>query len=70
MKELDYNKDGKLSFDEFADWWKCGRRGVSPALRRMIQFKMKASNLLSKASSAIKSMEEKKTSELAKEVAK
>jgi Ca2+-binding EF-hand superfamily protein len=25
MKDLDQNKDGKISYDEFANWWLSGR---------------------------------------------
>lgn len=45
---MDVNKDGKLSFDEFWDWWKFGR---SNKLEKLVFFKLKAMNLLKKAHS-------------------
>jgi uncharacterized protein (UPF0335 family) len=60
MKDLDYNKDGKISFEEFSDWWRSGRASFSPALKRLIGMKLKASKLLEGASATIKRVEEKK----------
>jgi len=29
MKDLDIDKDNKISFDEFGKWWLSGRQGLS-----------------------------------------
>ena len=43
---IDINKDGKLSFEEFYEWWKYGKENK---LEKLIYFKMKAMKLLKKA---------------------
>lgn len=48
MKELDINKDGRISFDEFWDWWVYGRTNK---LEKMVFLKLKTMNLLKKAHS-------------------
>lgn len=40
MKDLDINKDNKISFDEFSKWWLSGRQGLSPFMRRLLAFKL------------------------------
>jgi len=42
MKDLDQNKDGKISYDEFAVWWLSGRQGLSGWMRKLLSFKLKA----------------------------
>jgi len=41
MKDLDINKDGKISFDEFKTWWLSGKQGLSPMMRKLLGFKLK-----------------------------
>ena len=41
LQDLDQNKDGKISFDEFRKWWLSGRQGLSPWMRRLLGFKIK-----------------------------
>lgn len=48
MKELDINNDGRISFNEFWDWWVYGRANK---LEKMVFLKLKAMNLLKKAHS-------------------
>ena len=48
MKELDINKDGRISFNEFWDWWIYGRANK---LEKMVFLKLKTMNLLKKAHS-------------------
>lgn len=40
MQDLDMNKDNKISYDEFKKWWLSGRQGLSPAMRRLLAFKL------------------------------
>lgn len=41
MKDLDLNKDNKISLDEFQKWWLSGRQGLSQWMRRLLAFKLK-----------------------------
>jgi hypothetical protein len=41
LQDLDQNKDGKISYDEFRKWWLSGRQGLSPWMRRLLAFKIK-----------------------------
>lgn len=40
MKDLDINKDRKISYEEFSNWWLSGRQGLSPLMRRLLTFKL------------------------------
>jgi len=40
MKDLDQNKDGKISLEEFQRWWLSGRQGLSGWMRRLLAFKL------------------------------
>lgn len=42
MKDLDINKDNKISYEEFSKWWLSGRQGLSPLMRRLLGFKLKS----------------------------
>jgi hypothetical protein len=42
MKDLDLNKDGKISLDEFTKWWLSGRQGLSNLMRKLLSFKIQA----------------------------
>lgn len=46
MKDLDINKDNKISFDEFQKWWLSGRQGLSHWMRRLLAFKLKSAKLV------------------------
>lgn len=41
MKDIDYNKDEKISLEEFSKWWLSGRQGLSQWMRRLLAFKLK-----------------------------
>jgi hypothetical protein len=41
MKDLDQNKDGKISYEEFSAWWLSGRQGLSGWMRTLLSFKLK-----------------------------
>lgn len=42
MKDLDVNKDGKISYEEFTAWWLSGRQGLSGMMRRLLAIKIRA----------------------------
>lgn len=46
MKDLDINKDNKISYDEFKKWWLSGRQGLSNWMRRLLAFKLKSGKLV------------------------
>jgi len=52
-KELDDNKDGKISLEEFTLWWRSGRQGKSYKLSDMVMRGIKKSNSLSLAASML-----------------
>lgn len=41
LRDLDINKDGKITFDEFTKWWLSGRQSRSPWMRRILSSKLK-----------------------------
>jgi hypothetical protein len=53
LAELDSNKDGKISLEEFTVWWKNGRKGKSRAMRKLTQGVAKLKNLLNHAHAEI-----------------
>lgn len=46
IKDLDENKDGKVSFEEFRHWWLSGRQNVSPLMKRLINLVIKTQKLI------------------------
>jgi hypothetical protein len=46
MKDIDINKDNKLSYEVFSKWWLSGRQGLSPLMRRVLASKIKGLKLL------------------------
>lgn len=46
MKDLDINKDNKISLDEFSKWWLSGRQGLSKWMRRLLSFKLKTTKFV------------------------
>jgi hypothetical protein len=46
IKELDENKDGKISFEEFKHWWFSGRQNLSPLMKRFINLIIKTQKLI------------------------
>jgi hypothetical protein len=41
LKVMDTDHSGSVSFEEFAAWWRSGRRGLSPNIGKAIQKKSK-----------------------------
>jgi len=37
MQDLDRNKDGKISLEEFTAWWLTGRKGVTGTMSRLME---------------------------------
>lgn len=46
MKDLDINKDNKVTYDEFSKWWLSGRQGLSPWMRYLLASKIKGLKLV------------------------
>lgn len=42
MKDLDMNKDEKISYEEFKKWWLSGRQGLSGLMRKLLALKLKS----------------------------
>ncbi len=62
LKDLDMNKDGKISYDEFKKWWLSGRQGLSPFMRRLLGFKLKTVKFFGNIQSTLQEViEESKT---------
>src|SRR3569833_436226 len=54
LKDLDMNKDGKISYDEFKQWWLSGRQGLSGMMRKLLSFKLGALKFVDSISGSIK----------------
>lgn len=54
MKDLDANKDGKISFEEFQQWWLSGRQGLSVLMRKLLAFKIKTLKFVDSISGTIR----------------
>ena len=46
MKDLDIDKDNKISFEEFGKGWLSGRQGLSSQMRSLLAIKIKALRIL------------------------
>lgn len=53
MKDLDIDKDNRISFEEFAKWWLSGRQGLSPWMRRLLASKLTALKLIDQLSAPL-----------------
>mmetsp|Transcript_11045 Transcript_11045/g.11140 ORF Transcript_11045/g.11140 Transcript_11045/m.11140 type:complete len:109 (+) Transcript_11045:337-663(+) len=54
LKDLDQNKDGKISYEEFSQWWLSGRQGLSKAMRRLLAIKLKTLQFMDSISGTLK----------------
>lgn len=54
LKDLDQNKDGKISYEEFSAWWLSGRQGLSGLMRRLLAFKLNALKFMESISGTLK----------------
>jgi len=54
MKDLDTDKDNRISYLEFSKWWLSGRQGLSPWMRRLLSSKVTAMKLLDQLSAPMK----------------
>lgn len=54
MKDLDINKDNKISLDEFIKWWLSGRQGLSPWMIKLLAFKLHALKFADSVSDTLK----------------
>jgi hypothetical protein len=56
MKDLDIDKDNKISYKEFSKWWLSGRQGLSPWIRRLMASKLTALKLIDHLSAPVKAV--------------
>ena len=54
LKDIDINKDNKISYEEFAKWWLSGRQGLSPWMRTLLSSKVTALKLMDTLSTPMK----------------
>lgn len=54
LKDIDINKDNKISYEEFAKWWLSGRQGLSPWMRTLLSSKVTALKLMDTLSAPMK----------------
>lgn len=54
LKDLDQNKDGKISYEEFAAWWLTGRQGLSGWMRRLLAVKLNTLKFVDSISGTLK----------------
>jgi len=54
LKDIDQDKDNKISFAEFSKWWLSGRQGLSPWMRYLLAFKIKSLKLIDTLSGPMK----------------
>lgn len=45
IQQLDYNKDGCISLEEFRGWWLTGRQGMSASLQKVLFYKVRGRKL-------------------------
>ncbi len=67
MKDLDINNDNMISYDEFQTWWLSGKQGLSPNMKQMLGYKLKAVNALNSLSGNIKEIIEETSKEYKEE---
>jgi hypothetical protein len=44
FNDIDVDQDGKISLEEFVNWWKKGRKGKSAVVKKLTSLNMKAQN--------------------------
>jgi hypothetical protein len=54
LKDIDKDKDNKISFTEFSKWWLSGRQGLSPLMRNLLAFKITSLKLIDTLSAPMK----------------
>lgn len=64
MKDLDINKDGKISYEEFSKWWLSGRQGLSSFMRRLLAFKLSTTKFFGNIQSSLQSVLEEAKNEV------
>lgn len=50
MRDLDIDKDNRISYEEFSKWWLSGRQGLSTWMRRLLASKLKSLKLIDQLS--------------------
>ena len=54
LKDLDVNKDDKITYKEFMRWWLSGRQGLSHWMRQLLAFKLKTTKFIGQISGPLK----------------
>jgi EF-hand domain pair len=68
LKDLDKDKDNKISFAEFSKWWLSGRQGLSPVMRNLLALKLTSLKLLDTLSAPLKEVLSETTHQDAKDI--
>jgi hypothetical protein len=68
LKDIDKDKDNKISFSEFSKWWLSGRQGLSPLMRNLLAFKLKSLKLIDTLSAPMKEVMSEVTKEDAHDI--
>lgn len=68
LRDLDVNRDGKITFDEFTKWWLSGRQSRSPWMRRILSSKLKTQKFVDQLSAPIKEVLANASKEDAKDI--
>lgn len=57
------NKDNKITYKEFKQWWLSGRQGLSPTMRRLLALKLKTFKFMDTISGTLKEIMDEMTKE-------
>jgi len=58
MTDLDFNKDGKISPEEFYMWWLSGRKGTTGTMKQLISQGLGGKSFFDTATSSVKMLAE------------
>ena len=58
LSELDENRDGKISYEEFRNWWKSGRRASGRVMKKLTSLRAKAKKLINAVTASTEILED------------
>jgi hypothetical protein len=58
LNELDENRDGKISYEEFRNWWKSGRRASGRVMKKLTSLRAKAKKLINAVTASTEVLED------------